>query len=89
MLDERTNALDPSGVILLRERLVRRASVGAAVLVSSHHLDEVARIANTSTALNGGRVIGTLDPGLNEIERAFFDLVLADDEAVHQGVVTQ
>src|SRR6476646_6413519 len=46
ILDEPTNALDPAGVIALREALLRRAADGAGVLVSSHHLDEVARIAS-------------------------------------------
>jgi ABC-2 type transport system ATP-binding protein len=79
VLDEPTNALDPKGVILLRESLVRRAGGGAAVLVSSHHLDEVARIADRITVLNAGRVVGALDPHGIDIERSFFDLVLADD----------
>ncbi|GAA1619583.1 hypothetical protein GCM10009789_86620 [Kribbella sancticallisti] len=81
ILDEPTNALDPSGVILLRQALLARAAAGAAVLVSSHHLDEVARIANTITVVNSGRIIGALDPHGTDIERSFFDLVLADDEA--------
>ena len=79
VLDEPTNALDPRGVILLRESLRRRADAGAAVLVSSHHLDEVARIADRITVFNAGRVVGSLDPREVEIERAFFELVLSDD----------
>lgn len=80
VLDEPTNALDPAGVIRLRESLVRRAHAGAAVLVSSHHLDEVARIADRILVMNAGRLIGTLDPGTPEIERAFFESVRLDDE---------
>ncbi|WP_406054470.1 ABC transporter ATP-binding protein [Kribbella sp. NBC_00889] len=81
VLDEPTNSLDPSGVILLREALLRRVAAGAAVLVSSHHLDEVARIAGRISVLNAGRIIGTLDPHGVDIERAFFDLVHSDDVA--------
>ena len=81
VLDEPTNSLDPSGVILLREALLRRSDEGAAVLVSSHHLDEVARIAGRISVLNAGRVIGSLDPHGVDIERAFFDLVHSDDVA--------
>ena len=79
VLDEPTNALDPKAVIMLREALLRRAGdSGAAVLVSSHHLDEVARIADRVTVINSGRVIGALDPDGVDLERAFFDLVYAD-----------
>lgn len=75
VLDEPTNALDPSGVILLREALLRRAAAGAGVLVSSHHLDEVARIATRISVIADGRMVGTLDPAGIDLERAFFALV--------------
>jgi ABC-2 type transport system ATP-binding protein len=81
VLDEPTNALDPAGVILLREAILRRAAAGAGVLVSSHHLDEVARVAHRITVINAGRVIGALDPHGVDIERSFFALVHADDVA--------
>lgn len=80
VLDEPTNALDPAGVIRLRESLLRRAGDGAAILVSSHHLDEVARIADRIVVMNAGRLIGDLDPSVPEIERAFFEAVRLDDE---------
>ena len=81
VLDEPTNALDPAGVILLREALLRRAGAGAGILVSSHHLDEVARIADRISVINQGRLIGFLDPHGVDIERSFFGLVLADDRS--------
>jgi len=80
MLDEPTNSLDPAGVIRLRESLLRRAGAGAAILVSSHHLDEVARIADRIVVMNAGRLIGDLDPAVPEIEQAFFEAVRIDDE---------
>ena len=90
VLDEPTNALDPAGVILLREALLRRAGAGAGVLVSSHHLDEVARVSHRITVINAGRVIGTLDPHGVDIERSFFALVHADDErTLHDTADTQ
>lgn len=79
VLDEPTNALDPAGVILLREALLRRARAGAGILVSSHHLDEVARIADRITVVNSGRAIGSLDPAGLDLERAFFAMLHADD----------
>jgi ABC-2 type transport system ATP-binding protein len=80
ILDEPTNSLDPAGVIRLRESLLRRARGGAAILVSSHHLDEVARIADRIILMNAGRLIGDLDPATPELERVFFDAVRIDDE---------
>ncbi|MEO6532345.1 MAG: ABC transporter ATP-binding protein [Pseudolysinimonas sp.] len=84
VLDEPTNALDPAGVIRLRESLLRRAGDGAAVLVSSHHLDEVARIADRIVVMNRGRLIDDLDPAIPEIERAFFEIVRRDDEKANR-----
>ncbi|MGW5192795.1 ABC transporter ATP-binding protein [Kribbella sp. NPDC004138] len=81
VLDEPTNTLDPAGVILLREALLRRSRAGAGVLVSSHHLDEVARVADRISVLNAGRIIGSLDPHGIDIERSFFALVHSDDTA--------
>lgn len=80
ILDEPTNGLDPAGVLLIREAIARRAAAGAAVLVSSHHLDEVARIADRISVINGGRIIGALAPDGADIERSFFQLVYADVE---------
>ena len=82
VLDEPTNALDPSGVVLLRDLVAELASAGAAVLVSSHHLDEVARVADRVSVVHRGHVVGELDPSGHDLERTFFALVhQADAEA--------
>jgi ABC-2 type transport system ATP-binding protein len=81
VLDEPTTALDPAGVVLVRTLLRAAAARGTAVLVSSHHLDEMARIANHISVMHRGRIIGALDPAGVDLERTFFDLVLAVDEA--------
>jgi len=83
VLDEPSNALDPASVLLLRAELLRRARAGAAVLVSSHHLDEVSRIADRVLLMNAGRLIGTLDTTGSDLERAFFERVREDDERRH------
>jgi len=84
VLDEPTNALDPRGVIALRELLLTRARRGAGVLISSHHLDEVARVADRITVINRGSAIGSLDPTGIDIERSFFAMIHTHDEA-HQS----
>ena len=76
ILDEPTNGLDPMGVLELRRMLLSRShGDGVGVLVSSHHLDEVARIADRITVMHRGRVIGNVDPGGVELEHRFFDMV--------------
>ncbi len=85
ILDEPTNALDPSGVVLLRELVVGAAADGAGVLVSSHHLDEVARVADRVTVIHAGRIVGELDPHGTELERAFFAMVHQADLASGAG----
>ena len=81
ILDEPTNALDPAGVLLLRDAIFGAAASGAGVLVSSHHLDEVSRIADVISVVHAGRVVGTLPPGGSDLERAFFAMVRTYDEA--------
>lgn len=79
VLDEPANALDPAGVVFIRNLLRARADEGAAVLVSSHHLDEIARVADRISVLHRGRVVGSLDQGTPDLERQFFDLIYEVD----------
>jgi ABC-2 type transport system ATP-binding protein len=82
ILDEPTNALDPAGVMIVRRILRARAhDLGAAVFVSSHHLDEVARVADRISVLNAGRIIGRLEPDALDLERRFFEMIYADSGA--------
>ena len=85
VLDEPTNALDPSDVVLVPELLTAAAENGAAILVSSHHLDEVARMAGHISVLHRGRMVGELDPHGVDLERVFFAMILAVDTA--EGLV--
>lgn len=75
ILDEPTNALDPAAVVLLRELLHEAAGEGTAVLVSSHHLDEVARVADRVEVMHHGRLIGGLTTGGLDLEHSFFEMV--------------
>lgn len=81
VLDEPTNTLDPSGMVLVRSMLQDAAARGCGILVSSHHFDELARVADRITVVHAGRVVGSLPPGGSDLERTFFELVLAADEA--------
>lgn len=48
--------------------------------MSSHHLDEVARIAHRVLLMNTGRLIGELEITGTDLERAFFERIRDDDE---------
>lgn len=87
VLDEPTTALDPAGVLLVRTWLRDTRASGAGVLVSSHHLDEVARTADRITVIHRGRAIGSLPPRGVDLERQFFAMVYAAEEtAANHGV---
>lgn len=80
ILDEPANGLDPAGVRLIRTLLREAAASGGAILISSHHLDEMARVADTISVMHRGRIIGALPPGGADIERQFFEMVHAADD---------
>ena len=63
VLDEPTNGLDPAGVHWLRSFLRDRVDGGAAVLVSSHLLAELALAADDVVIIDHGRLIaqGSVD----------------------------
>jgi ABC-2 type transport system ATP-binding protein len=77
VLDEPTTALDPLGVIELRRIILERAAQGVAVFVSSHHLDEMARLASLISVLHDGRIVGVLPPDGVDLERQFFRTIEA------------
>ena len=82
ILDEPSNSLDPLGVVRVRQLLRTRASDhGVAVLVSSQHLDEVARMADRIVLLHHGQTLGGLDPHGTDVEHQFFQRLLEADQA--------
>jgi ABC-2 type transport system ATP-binding protein len=62
LLDEPANGLDPAGVVEIRELLRRlTAQDGVTVLMSSHILTEVARLATRIGIIHKGRLLEELD----------------------------
>lgn len=58
VLDEPTNGLDPQGIIEMRELILRlNKEKGITVLISSHILDELARLATHYGFIDKGRMI--------------------------------
>lgn len=67
VLDEPANGLDPAGMHWLRALLRQEAARGAAVLVSSHVLAELALIADDVVVINHGRLV-TQSPTADLVE---------------------
>ena len=93
VLDEPTNGLDPLAVVGFRDLLREVTGRGGTVLVTGHHFDELTRIADRVDVLHRGRIIDTIvpeepgRPGGTDLERVFFDAVLAADLAADSTVL--
>ena len=58
VLDEPVNGLDPQGIIEMRELILRlNREHGITVLISSHILDELSRLATHYGFIDGGRIV--------------------------------
>jgi ABC-2 type transport system ATP-binding protein len=64
ILDEPTNGLDPEGIVEVRELLQDLAmNSGVTILISSHKLDEISRIATNIAIIHQGKLIKEVDVG--------------------------
>lgn len=78
LLDEPQNGLDPQGIADLRTFLQRWAAEGNTVIVSSHQLGEIARLAHDITVIKHGTTLfsgpATTLANHGNLEKAFFQL---------------
>lgn len=69
LLDEPANGLDPQGIIEIRELILRlNKEFGITVIISSHILDELSRVANYYGFIDKGRMVKEISA--DELERA-------------------
>lgn len=62
ILDEPTNGLDPAGIVEVRQLLMDLAkNSGATILVSSHKLDEISKLATNIGIIHDGKLIREID----------------------------
>lgn len=57
LLDEPTNALDASGVALVRQQLEKMREQGKLILISSHDADELDALANEVIVMAEGKIV--------------------------------
>lgn len=73
ILDEPTNSLDPNGVKIVRQYLVKLATEKkVSILISSHTLSEIEKICNRVVVLKKGSVMEILDMNEKTVEDTIF-----------------
>lgn len=76
ILDEPTNGLDPDGILDLLTLIRNLRNQGMTILVSSHQLSEMSKVADTIAILHGGELVyqGVNQEG-EDLESLFFHIV--------------
>lgn len=84
VLDEPINGLDPQGIIEIRELILKlNRERRITVLISSHILDELSRLATHYGIIDGGRMVKELSAGeLEEACRKCMRLEVSDTKAL-------
>ena len=57
LLDEPTNGMDPEGIIEIRQMVRRLADSGKTIIISSHLLSEMEKIADQVLILKNGEAV--------------------------------
>jgi ABC-2 type transport system ATP-binding protein len=88
ILDEPANALDPAGIVEIRNLLLELArEQGVTVFMSSHILGEVSRLAQRIGIIHQGRLLQELDVAELELNRSRRLLVRAGDRRGAQAAL--
>lgn len=76
ILDEPTNGLDPDGIKELLNLIMTLKKSGMTILLSSHQLSEVSKVADKIVILNKGKIFyDDINNGTNDLENLFFRIV--------------
>lgn len=84
VLDEPINGLDPHGIKFLRELLCKiNRSLGTTIVISSHILEEVAKIADVIGIIHQGKMLAEIPmkavgKEIGDLESYYFNLIKED-----------
>jgi len=89
ILDEPVNGLDPAGKTHVHRVLTGLAAGGAAVVLSSHRMDDVEALCSEVTIVNRGRVAfsGPIDKLRAESGEVAYRLVTTDPQAAREAAL--
>ena len=79
ILDEPINGLDPQGIIEIRELILNLNKKGITILISSHYLDELSKIATHYGFIDNGKIIKEISSSeLNKKMRKKIEMIVND-----------
>lgn len=79
ILDEPINGLDPNGISKMRELLLRLKNEGVTIVISSHIISELQKVADAYGVLKDGKLVCELHgDDLKSLVRPYVKLVVAD-----------
>jgi ABC-2 type transport system ATP-binding protein len=81
VLDEPDAGLDPGALDRLATAIAAAAAAGAAILLASHHLELIARVADQILFMSGGRIAGSVGHVGNTSELRQFYITHVGDMA--------
>ncbi len=89
ILDEPVNGLDPAGIFEVRELLQRLNHTDhITILISSHLLSELGKVANSYGVIEGGKLVKELrSSDLEELCRPYYKVVVGDLKTALRVVV--
>lgn len=81
ILDEPTNGLDPAGIKEIRKLILNLNSKNITVLISSHILSEIDKLANKIGIMHKGKLLEEIDyESLQKKNRCYLELKTKDDK---------
>lgn len=90
IMDEPINGLDPSGIAEIRHIIQRlHTEEGKTILISSHNLDELEKVASAYTFISHGRVAKAISQRQLKLQRSMGVAFYVDNPAKAQRIIVQ